>query len=173
MLLTCNRTFKPDEMDHDLVAKLVQELPGIFVWALEGKLRLRSQDRFTMPPSSLAAMEDFKACRNSVSLFKRDCILQPASLSLVGQDSKSFRIPSTELYSTCKDYCGVNRYQTFGKEGFGKKLKELGVEQVRIGGKRYYLAKLTNLDEAGLTISNERPAMRTTLKDIYDELEVA
>ncbi|WP_334189418.1 DNA primase family protein [Noviherbaspirillum sp.] len=174
MILTFNRTFKPEEMDRDLVAKLVQELPGIFVWALGGMLRLKAQDKFTVPPSSLAAMEDFKSCRNSVALFKRDCLELPgANLTLVGGSNQSFRFPSHDLYRTYKTYCVANTYQAFGKEGFGKKLKELGVEQIRTGGKRYYVAKVVNLEEAGLSDDRRPGPTMVPFSSIDDDLEAA
>lgn len=171
MIVPCNRTFTPAEMDRSLGDKLVQELPGIFVWALEGQARLRLQDVFTIPPSSLEAMEDFKVCRNSVSLFKRDCLELPkTSLTLVGSGNKTDRIPSHDLYRTYKAYCSANTYQAFAKEGFGKKLKDLGVEQIRTGGKRYYVAKLINLEEAGIATTRFDEPTRITMATVMDDL---
>jgi|SRR5471030_190478 len=171
MLLTFNRTFTMDEIDRDLGEKLKAELPGIFVWALAGHMRLKAQDKFTEAPSSVAAMEEFKACRNSASLFKRDCIELPrTNLALVGGNDKAFRIPSQELYETYKTYCRTNMYQPFGKEGFGKKLKELGVEQIRTGGKRYYVAKTVNLDEAGLNDDRYSGPTRASIQDAFADL---
>jgi putative DNA primase/helicase len=174
MIVPCNRTFTPADMDRTLGDKLVQELPGIFVWALEGQARLSLQDAFTVPPSSLEAMEDFKVCRNSVSLFKRDCIELPnTNLTLVGGSNKTDRIPSHDLYKTYKAYCSANTYQAFAKEGFGKKLKELGVEQIRTGGKRYYVAKLVNLDEAGIERGRFDEPCRITMAEVMDDLSNA
>jgi len=171
MIIPCNRTFSPAEMDRTLGDKLVQELPGIFIWALEGQARLRLQDAFTVPSSSVEAMEDFKVCRNSVSLFKRDCIELPnTTLTLVGATNKADRIPSHDLYKTYKAYCSANTYQAFAKEGFGKKLKELGVEQLRTGGKRYYVAKLVNLEEAGIESNRFNEPTRITMADVLNDL---
>lgn len=171
MIVPCNRTFTPAEMDRELGDKLVQELPGIFVWAMAGLTRLKLQNAFTLPPSSLEAMEDFKVCRNSVSLFKRDCIELPnTNLMLVGGSNKTHRVPSHDLYRTYKAYCSANTYQAFAKEGFGKKLKELGVEQIRTGGKRYYVAKLVNLDEAGIGSDRSTGPTRVMMADVIEDL---
>ena len=174
MIVPCNRTFTPAEMDRELGDKLVQELPGIFVWALAGLARLKLQNAFTLPPSSLETMEDFKVCRNSVSLFKRDCIELPnTNLTLVGGSNKTNRVPSHDLYKTYKAYCSANTYQAFAKEGFGKKLKELGVEQIRTGGKRYYMAKLVNLDEAGIGSSRFDEPTQITMDDVRKDFPEA
>lgn len=172
IVMPCNRTFRPEEMDRDLVDKLIAELPGIFVWALEGHARLKAQDKFTAVPSCIAAMEDFKVCRNSVSLFKRDCLELPALADVdSGLSGKAFRVPSQELYRLYKAYCSANTYQAFGAEGFGKKLGELGVKQVRSGGKRYYLAKAVNLEEFGIGQERFEGPSGPSKTDIDDEFD--
>ena len=172
IVMPCNRTFRPKEMDRDLVDKLIAELPGIFVWALEGHARLKAQDKFTDVPSSIAAMEDFKVCRNSVSLFKRDCLELPGLTDVdSGLSSKAFRVPSQELYRLYKAYCSANTYQAFGAEGFGKKLNELGVKQIRTGGKRYYLAKTVNLEEFGIGQERFKGPSGPSKTDIDDEFD--
>lgn len=152
IILTFNRQFTLAEVDRDRVTKLEKELPGIFVWALAGLERLTRQGKFTQPPSCIEAMDDFKVGRNSVALFKRDCLALPdVSQAEAGAVDKSYRTTALKMYDIYKAYCAANRYQAYGKEGFGKKLKELGVEQVRSAGKRFYLAKLVNLGEHGLS----------------------
>jgi putative DNA primase/helicase len=174
LLLTCNRTFAPHEMDRDLISKLKLELPGIFVWALEGMARLKAQDKFTEVPSCVAAMDDFKVSRNSVALFKRDCLEMPGINSVaVGGGDKAYRVQGHELYKVYKAYCAANTYQAFGNEGFGKKLKELGVEQIRPGGKRHYVAKTVNLEEAGI-VGERYPGPRTvSINDEFGEQSAA
>lgn len=175
IVMPCNRTFQPEEMDRDLVEKLIAELPGIFVWALEGHAQLKAQDKFSDVPSCIAAMEDFKVCRNSVSLFKRDCLELPALAALAavasGLSGKAFRLPSQKVYEVYQAYCKANGYQTFGNEMFGKKLNELGVKQIRTGGKRYYLAKLVDLDDSGIGQEHCVEPSGPTKTDIDDEFD--
>ena len=173
ILLTCNRTFAPNEMDRDLVSKLQSELPGIFVWALNGLVRLRAQDGFTEAPSCVAALEDFKVARNSVALFRRDCLKMPDIEKTAEGNNKSFRIHSHELYKTYKMYCGANTYSAFSSESFGKKLKELGVEQIRTGGKRYYLAKVVNLHDAGIVSGSHSGWSKESIEDESGNLKNA
>lgn len=74
------------------------------------------------------------------------------------------------LVTTYKAYCRTNMYQAFGKEGFGKKLKELGVKRIRTGGKRYYVAKVVNLDEAGLGDDRYSGPTRASIHDAFADL---
>ena len=172
IVMPCNRTFRPEEMDRDLVDKLIAELPGIFVWALEGHARLKAQDKFTAVPSCIAAMEEFKVCRNSVSLFKHDCLELPILTDVdSGLSGKAFQMHSPALYKVYHAYCTVNGYQRFSNGMFGKKLNELGVKQTRSGGKRYYLAKLVNLDDSGIGQEQYVGPSGPTKTDIDDEFD--
>ena len=172
IILSCNRTFLPEEMDRHLVKKLKAELPGSFVWALEGHARLTAQDKFTEVPSCVAATKEFKESRNSLSLFKRDCMELPGLTAVnSGQSSKAFRTRSMELYKTYETYCAVSHYQAFGLEIFGKKLIEMGIKQIRPGGKRHYLVKLVNLDEFGIGQAGYAGPSGPTKTDIDDEFD--
>ncbi len=171
MLLTFNRRFTQEEIDRELGTKLKAELPGIFVWALVGHMRLKAQDKFTEPPSGVAAKEEFIACRNSASLFRRDCLELPGDgLTLVGGSNGASRTPSHALYETYKTYCSTGNHRPFSKESFGKKLKELGVEQIRTGGKRYYLARVVNLEEHGIGEARYSGPTRATMSDVCNDL---
>lgn len=151
IIVPCNRTFQPAEMDRDLISKLELELPGIFVWALAGLARLNKNGKFTVAQSCVDALEDFKASRNSVSLFMRDCLVV-ASAADIAKDGKAvYRQKSCDLYAIYKRYCAVNTYLAFGNEGFGKKLKAEGVLQDRTSNMRYYLVKVVNLEDAGIS----------------------
>jgi putative DNA primase/helicase len=58
-IIDFQRSFAGRE-DYHLDDKLKSELSGIAVWALEGLRRLRAQERFTVPPSSVSALEAFR-----------------------------------------------------------------------------------------------------------------
>ncbi len=130
--------------------------------------------KFTEVPSSIAAMDEFKVSRNSVSLFRHDCLELPGLTDAdSGLSSKEFRVPSQELYNVYKAYCGANRYHAFGNLLFGKKLKELGVTDVRPGGKRHYVVKIVNLDEFGIGKERFDGPSGPTKTDINDEFDEA
>jgi len=77
IILTMRRSFLGRE-DHDLTAKLLVELPGIFNWALEGLHRLNERGRFVMPESSTNAVAELEALGSPVGAFVADlCRVEP------------------------------------------------------------------------------------------------
>ena len=64
------RVFKPSEQDFDLEKTLLEELPGIFNWALKGLRRLESNDWIMTPSSSMEeAHSEFKRGLNPLHDF--------------------------------------------------------------------------------------------------------
>lgn len=158
-ILTFNRTLSPEEMDRDLPSKLKTELPGIFVWALNGLKRLQAADKFTEVPSAIEAVNEFKESRNSASLFKRDCLEVP---NVQDEDDKSCHISSSDLYPIYREYCVRNGYKSFGKDGFCKKLKAMNIEQRRSGAVgRYYVVKVVNREEPDFKNSDHSGTQHT------------
>ncbi|TWU27542.1 phage/plasmid primase, P4 family [Bythopirellula polymerisocia] len=72
IMLTTNQSFYGAE-DHNLIDKLLQELPGIFLWAIGGWQRLRERGRFVQPDSSLEALGEMNDLSSPVAAFVRDC----------------------------------------------------------------------------------------------------
>ena len=64
------RVFKPSEQDYDLEQKLLEELPGIFNWALDGLKRLESNEwKMTPSPSMDETHLEFKRGLNPLHDF--------------------------------------------------------------------------------------------------------
>lgn len=64
--------------DRTLLDRLLTELPGILLWALEGLDRLRDRGRFLQPQSSQDLVEDLHEMTSQVSEFIRQkCELSP------------------------------------------------------------------------------------------------
>jgi putative DNA primase/helicase len=59
--------------DPDLAGRLLQELPGILNWALEGLRRLEERGRFVQPASSTEVIEQMEALGSHVGEFLKDC----------------------------------------------------------------------------------------------------
>jgi P4 family phage/plasmid primase-like protien len=60
--------------DNDLIDKLLEELPGIFNWVMEGYRRLSKQGKFTHSDASTLAMKEYKKDTNPVySWFEEAC----------------------------------------------------------------------------------------------------
>jgi P4 family phage/plasmid primase-like protien len=63
LVLGFNRDFSADpthRQDHDFVGAAKAELPGIYAWAFEGLRRLLAKGDYTVPESSVAAVEDWR-----------------------------------------------------------------------------------------------------------------
>lgn len=73
LLLEFQKSFASNP-DTRLKEKLSKETAGIALWALEGLRRLRALDKFTIPKSSLDAMEEWRTYNNPLASFLEECI---------------------------------------------------------------------------------------------------
>ena len=98
--------------DVDLTAKLLAELPGILLWALQGWLRLHDRGRFVQPSSVEDVVRDMEDLSSPVGAFVRDCCV-------VGP---GFRALVDDMYDRWKGWCKeegrnmVTTRQTFGRD---------------------------------------------------------
>ncbi|OOG47027.1 phage/plasmid primase, P4 family [Rhodanobacter sp. C01] len=77
LILKLSRSFF-DHEEHDLLDKLIDELPGIALWAMEGYQRLRGWGRFDEPESSKQARQDWYETGTPLAEFVADyCVLEP------------------------------------------------------------------------------------------------
>ena len=72
LVLHLTRSFFGKE-DPGLTDKLLAELPGILLWALQGWLRLRERGRFAQPASADQALHDLQDLSSPVGAFVREC----------------------------------------------------------------------------------------------------
>lgn len=72
LLLEFQRSFASNPDIH-LKDKLATETAGIALWALKGLRRLRTTNKFTIPQSSMEAMEEWKSFNNPLSSFLDEC----------------------------------------------------------------------------------------------------
>ena len=72
IMLSITESFYGRE-DHDLADKLLRELPGILLWAIEGWRRLHERSRFTQPDSALELLGEISDLASPVGQFVRDC----------------------------------------------------------------------------------------------------
>jgi putative DNA primase/helicase len=77
IVLRMTRSFLGNE-DHALTEKLMPELPGILLWALDGLRRLRARGRFVQPDTSAEAIEQMEELASPVKAFVTDwCQIAP------------------------------------------------------------------------------------------------
>jgi putative DNA primase/helicase len=71
IILPLTKSFYARE-DHGLFDRLIPELPGILLWALEGRQRLLKRRRFIQPKSSTELIQQFEDLGSPVRAFVRD-----------------------------------------------------------------------------------------------------
>ncbi len=112
ILVPFNRKFDGDDADKRLSDKLLAELDGIFLWALEGLDRLYRNDGFTEPQSSRKRLAGYKRANNPLVAFVEDC----CKLDLDANSKKD------DLYKAFKDYCTEYGYPLASENEFFKEL---------------------------------------------------
>lgn len=111
LVLRLTKSFYGNE-DVELTAKLIAELPGILLWAIEGWKRLKARGRFVQPESSEEAILELEDLASPVTAFVRECCV-------VGAGHRAF---VDELYKAWQTWCEqdgrnfVPHKQTFGRD---------------------------------------------------------
>ena len=111
LTLRLTRSFFGQE-DSQLTDKLLAELPGVLLWALQGWLRLRGRGYFVQPDSVREAIQELEDLASPVGAFVRDCCV-------VGPGR---RVWIDDLYRAWRSWCErdgrsvVTTKQTFGRD---------------------------------------------------------
>lgn len=99
--------------DTGLEERLVQELPGILNWALEGKRRLVARGRFIQPASAAGVLQDTHDINNPVGAFVGEyCEL-----------GEGFQESLDALFSAWGAWCGAENRHPGTRTVFGKDFK--------------------------------------------------
>ncbi|CAJ0776287.1 DNA primase family protein [Ralstonia chuxiongensis] len=135
IILTFNRQFATREQNPNLVKELVEELPGILAWAVEGLRRLRAQQNLTIPPSSETAVAAYMADANPVQLFANECLVK-------APNGRGIR--TKDIYPLYNQWCRRYGYQPRNDVTFSKALKGLGFEQKKVTGYMHWKVAVTS-----------------------------
>lgn len=111
LLLKLTRSFF-DHENVNLTDELSAELPGILLWALEGRRRLLEHGHFVEPESSRAAMQELEDLSSPVSAFVGErCTIGPG-----------YRVNCKDLYAAWQVWCNADgrssctTAQVFGRD---------------------------------------------------------
>ncbi|MCK8818114.1 phage/plasmid primase, P4 family [Natroniella sulfidigena] len=113
--------FKPtsENYDPDLKEKLINELDGIFNWALEGLRRLKEQKHFTISDGIKKAKNKYRKENDTVQSFVEEiCELDPAA-----------KVTTEYLFRKYNEYCKECNYKPVNRNAFVRTLKKLGLPQ--------------------------------------------
>ena len=128
VILTFSRTFAPEEQDACLDKKLRAELPGIMVFCVEGLRRLIKRGHMLPPPSSVAAMEEYRLEADPVRLFVEECLVPSQGNEMVTGD----------LFEFYRTWAQAGNFGVPNVARFGRALSNLGYPVTRkSGGKPY------------------------------------
>lgn len=125
VVLTLSRSFYGQE-DAELTSALLEELPGIFEWALDGLDALMDRGRFQQPSSSKDAIREIEDLGSPAAAFVRDrCIVEPGC-----------SVEVDTLFQAWKRWCAEQGRDRPGtKQSFGRNLRSvipnLGVSHPR------------------------------------------
>lgn len=118
--------------DISLTPRLLAELPGILLWALEGWERLNDRGHFIQPQAVADAVQDLEDLASPVMAFVRDCC----------EVGREYRVWVDDLYKAWRSWCEQEgRAIATTKQVFGRDLQASspGVTTHKAtGGVRFY-----------------------------------
>jgi putative DNA primase/helicase len=117
MVLSLNNSFVGRE-DWELTKKLMEELPGIFNWAMMGAVRLRKQKAFTYVPSNMQELAEYRRAINSLQSFYDE------ELELLKDEELSFN----QFYQNYTGYCIETSNKPFARNKIRGLINQLGLK---------------------------------------------
>ncbi len=110
-VLKLTKSFYGEE-DHGLTDRLLQELPGILNWAIEGWHRLEDRGYFVQPQSAQEVVTELEALGSPINTFIKDwCIVEPGASVEVGVLFEAWKV---WCESQGRDHPG--NVQSFGRD---------------------------------------------------------
>jgi len=128
VLVPFSRTFKPEEQDHRLEQKLLQERDGIFAWMLEG-VRMYLRDEILLSPRM----------KNELASYREDSDLLGEFLADSTVRNPQGTIEQRTLYTSYGTWCQDSGVRPLSKKSFTQRLKERGIQATHSGGTRRYV----------------------------------
>ena len=99
--------------DPGLEKELSTELPGILLWALEGRDRLHERGYFVQPQSGRTMVDDLVAMASPISAFIDErCAIGP-----------DHSVEIEELYRSWSDWCQANGHYSGSKNRFASSIR--------------------------------------------------
>jgi P4 family phage/plasmid primase-like protien len=95
------------------------EMPGIFVWALEGLRRLLERGHFIEPPSSIEAKKQWKRSCDQVEQFVEEKCVRAADRNVI----------AAELYKAYKEWAKDSGNAQMSHNKFSRRLGQLKIEK--------------------------------------------
>lgn len=120
LLIPCDAKISDEETDPYLPSKLLLELPGILVWAVEGCLSWQKEG-LRIPDILRSATREYREDEDIFGQFIAECCDVQADLLA----------SSMHLFESYAKWCDRCREKPLAKNVFGERLKRLGLESCR------------------------------------------
>ena len=138
-LLYFSNNYRLNRPDRTLDSKLMTELPGIALWAIEGLRRLLENDEFTLPDASRRHLDGIAELTNPIGLMISECCKRYA-----GAEFFQHQTNCNTLYEVWLAWCtATGTRSNLSRIAFGMKLQGLSHPLVRKRvmnvGKREYI----------------------------------
>ena len=115
-----------EERDLHLAAKLREELPGIFAWAVQGCLDWQEHG-LVRPGQVLAAGKDYRAEQDILGAYLEErCVVREGVWT-----------SAADLYADYTNWCQTNGHMPASQTAFGIRLRERGYRKVKYGTVRW------------------------------------
>jgi len=120
-LIPCEERIPPEEQDKHLVEKLLNELPGIFNWAIDGYFKY-SHDGGLRPPAAVKeATQEYRNAEDVLADFLSECfdtVHQQNIDGLMADDRMPFKV----LWQIWVEWAGKNGQKIYSKQWMGRQL---------------------------------------------------
>lgn len=117
LIFPFDRRFEGAEVDQFLLDKLTtrEELEGLLVQAVSGLIDLMERGRFDLPPSVVAANEEYRSKVDTVSTFLDEAVERGLGCS----------VTRAVLYEGYRDWCQRNGRMPVSQQSFAPRLRQL------------------------------------------------
>ena len=130
-----------NEVDKQLTEKLMQELDGIFTWALRG-LAMYNKEGLEMPSAVRQAVDEYKKEMDVVSRFLDECTEKAFAKS----------VKASDLYQVYTNWCSQYGEYQMSNTNFGKEIMQK-YERVRRNDGMYYVGMELNGEFAPYSVN--------------------
>jgi putative DNA primase/helicase len=168
LLIEFNNIVLQENQDPELTTKLIQEMSGIFSWALKGLQRLLDQRGFTAVPSSASGTAQLQQSCDPITQFVTEIIQK---MPRDGTGKTTGKTVTGDLYKCYREYCLAKGYSPKNDAELGRGLKVHGIETAKSSGKRYYLVTLKTLVDAGVITDHHREPQQPFVRQVVLEEE--
>lgn len=108
LVLSFGRRFEPHEIIPDMPTKLIEEIDGVFNWALQGLYTILKKKRFIIPDQIEDDTQQLLTTLNPMLIFMQECC----------DLSPELHIPTTEIWPAYTAWCHDGRNRPLGRNKF-------------------------------------------------------